>query len=41
MGGVPASAVSIAHGAASRDKVARVEGLDEEELHRRLGAAFI
>jgi uncharacterized protein len=39
--GVPASAVSIAHGAASRDKVARVEGLDEEELHRRLGAAFI
>jgi uncharacterized protein len=39
--GVPTSAVSIARGVASRNKLVRVEVLDEEELRRRLGAAFI
>ena len=38
--GVQSSAVSIARGVASRDKVVCVEGLDEEELRRRLGAAI-
>jgi len=38
--GVSASAVSIARGVASRDKVVCVEGLDEEELRRRLGTAI-
>jgi uncharacterized protein (TIGR00251 family) len=34
--GVPRSSVSIEQGAASRDKIIRVDGLDEAEARRRL-----
>jgi uncharacterized protein (TIGR00251 family) len=35
--GVPSSAVSVVRGAAVREKILRVEGLDRAELHRALG----
>jgi uncharacterized protein YggU (UPF0235/DUF167 family) len=38
--GVPASAVSIARGVASRDKVVRVDGLDGDEMRRRIAAVM-
>jgi uncharacterized protein (TIGR00251 family) len=35
--GVPASAVSIARGLTSREKLIRMDGLDNQEFQRRLG----
>lgn len=35
--GVPRNAVRIVHGAAGRDKIVEVDGLDEVEVWRRLG----
>ena len=35
--GLPASTVSIARGLASREKLVRIDGLDDRELRRRLG----
>lgn len=36
--GVPASRVSIVRGESSRDKVVQVEGIDDPDLRRALGA---
>jgi uncharacterized protein (TIGR00251 family) len=38
--GVPASAVSIVTGARSRDKLVRVDGLDGDEMRRRIAAVM-
>lgn len=35
--GVPPGAVRIVRGAASREKMLSVEGLDDHDVHRRLG----
>lgn len=35
--GVPKGAVSVAHGATSRDKLVRVEGVSEAALRKALG----
>jgi Uncharacterized conserved protein len=35
--GVPKSNVTLVHGASSRDKLLRVEGVGEAELRRALG----
>ena len=37
--GVPASAVTVVRGEASRDKLVEVEGLDDAVLRRTLGSA--
>ena len=37
--GVPASAVTVVRGEASRDKLVEVEGLDDDVLRRTLGSA--
>jgi uncharacterized protein len=37
--GLPASRVSVARGAASRDKLVEVDGMDTETLRRELGLA--
>ncbi len=39
--GLPVSAVTIARGAASRDKLLQVDGLTEDEMRRRLGAPIV
>lgn len=39
--GVSKSNVTLAAGAAARIKTVQVEGLDEAELHRRLGATVL
>jgi uncharacterized protein YggU (UPF0235/DUF167 family) len=38
--GVPPSRVSVARGARSRQKVVRIEGLDEVSARARIGASF-
>jgi uncharacterized protein (TIGR00251 family) len=35
--GVPKSAVNVVHGHTSRDKLVRVEGIDDQALRRALG----
>jgi uncharacterized protein (TIGR00251 family) len=39
--GLPASAVSVSRGTTSRDKLVQVDGLDEDEIRRRLGAPMV
>jgi hypothetical protein len=39
--GVPASAVTLKRGPTSREKLFEVEGLDDAELRRRLGAPML
>ena len=39
--GVPKSKVSVVRGHASRDKVVRVEGVDDRKLHGALGIGFM
>jgi uncharacterized protein (TIGR00251 family) len=39
--GVPATAVVLKRGATSREKRFEVDGLDDDELRRRLGAPMI
>jgi len=39
--GLPASAVTVARGATSRDKLLQVDGLTEDEMRRRLGAPML
>jgi uncharacterized protein len=38
--GVPPSRVSVVRGARSRQKVVRIEGLDEASARARIGASF-
>ena len=39
--GLPVSAITIARGATSRDKLLQVDGLTEDEMRRRLGAPMV
>jgi uncharacterized protein (TIGR00251 family) len=39
--GVPRRAVSVVRGASSRDKVVRVEGVDEAQLRAALGVPYL
>ncbi len=39
--GVPASAVTLKRGATSREKLFEVDGLDEAEIRKRLGAPML
>lgn len=39
--GVPAGAVVLKRGATSREKLFEIDGLDDDEMRRRLGAPMI
>ena len=39
--GLPPSAVVIARGATSREKLVRIEGLDDDEVRRRLSTTIV
>ncbi|MDP9180376.1 MAG: DUF167 domain-containing protein [Chloroflexota bacterium] len=39
--GVPPGAVAIKHGTTSREKLFEVDGLDDNEVRRRLGAPML